>query len=84
MKQFFDIHQVPNLKKVTIAYLYLEHQLFVWYQWLCEDKKNTIISWSIFIEELIAYHDYFKSNSFFTQFINLKKKGLVIVHIQQC
>ena len=46
-------------------------------------KKNTIISWSIFTEELIAYHDDVKRNSFFTQLINLKKKGLVIKHIQQ-
>ena len=32
MEQFFDIHQVPNLQKVTIASLYLEPQQFVWYQ----------------------------------------------------
>ena len=69
-----DIHQVPNLQKVTIASLYLEPQRFVWYQWLCECKKNTIISWSIFTEELIAYHDDVKINSFFTQLINLWKK----------
>ena len=48
MQKFFDIHQVPNLQKVTIASLYLEPQQFVWYQWLCECKKNTIVSWSIF------------------------------------
>jgi hypothetical protein len=78
MEQFFDILQVANLQKVTIASLYLEPQQFVWYQWLCEHKKNTIISWSIFTEELIAYHDDVKSNSFFTQLINLRQKGLVI------
>ena len=55
----------------------------MWYQWLCECKKNTIISWSIFTEELIAYHDDVKSNSFFTQLINLRQKGPVIEHIQQ-
>ena len=36
MKQFFYLHQVPNLQKVTIASLYLEPEQFVWYQWLCE------------------------------------------------
>ena len=36
MEQFFDLHQVPNLQKVTIASLYLEPEKFVWYQWLCE------------------------------------------------
>ena len=55
----------------------------MWYQWLCECKKNTIISWSIFTEELLAYHDDVKSNSFFTQLINLGQKGPVIEHIQQ-
>ena len=47
MEQFFDLHQVPNLQKVAIASLYLELEQFVWYQWLCEHKKDTIISWSI-------------------------------------
>ena len=36
MKQFFDLHQVPNLQKVPIASLYLEPEQFVWYQWFCE------------------------------------------------
>ena len=40
MEQFFDLHQVPNLQKVTIASLYLEPEQFVWYQWLCEQKKG--------------------------------------------
>ena len=54
----------------------------MWYQWLCEWKKNTIITWSIFTEELITYYDDVKSNSF-TQFINIRKKGPLIEHIQQ-
>lgn len=74
---------MPNLQKVTIAHLYLEPQQFVWYQWLCERKKNIIVSWSIFTEKLIAYHDDVKTNSLFTQFINLRQKGLVLKHIQQ-
>ena len=32
MEKFFDIHEVPNLPKVTIASLYLEPQQFVWHQ----------------------------------------------------
>ena len=67
---------------VTIASLYLEPQQFVWYQWKCECKRNTIISWSIFTEELITYHDDVKINSFFTHLINLRRKGQVIEHIQ--
>ena len=45
-------------------------------------KKDTIISWSIFTEELISYHDD-KNNTFFSQLVNLKQKGLVAEHIQQ-
>jgi hypothetical protein len=75
MDQFFDIHQVPNLQKVTFASLYLEPQQFVWYQWLCEHKKKTIISWSIFTEELISYHDDVKSN---TQLINLRQRVQIL------
>jgi hypothetical protein len=36
MEQFFDLHQVPTLQKVTLASLYLEPDQFVWYQWICE------------------------------------------------
>ena len=82
MEKFFDLHHVPNLQKVTIASLYLELEQFVWYQWLCEQKNDTIISWSIFTEELISYHDD-KNNTFFSQLVNLKQKGLVAEHIQQ-
>lgn len=39
MEQFFDLHQVSTLQKVTIASLYLEPEQFVWYQWLCERKR---------------------------------------------
>jgi hypothetical protein len=48
MDQFFDLHQVPSFKKVTISSLYFKNDQFVWYQWFCERKKNYIISWSIF------------------------------------
>jgi hypothetical protein len=66
MEHFFYLYQVMTQKKVIIASLYLEPEKFVWNQWLCEHKKGSIISWSIFSEELIEYHDDSKSNSFFT------------------
>ena len=55
----------------------------MWYQWLFEGKKKTIISSSVFTKELITYHDNVKSYSFFTQLISLRKKGPIIEHIQQ-
>ena len=76
MEQFFDLHQVPTLQNVTIASLYLEPNQFVWYQWLY-DRKMTIISWSIFTEELIAHYGELNRNTFFNQLVNLKKKGSV-------
>ena len=83
MDHFFDLHQVPTSQKVTIASLYLEPEQVVWYQWLCEHKKGSIISWSIFTEELIAYHVDIKSNSIFTQLTHLRQKGPIMEHIQQ-
>ena len=50
LEQFFDLHEVPTLKKVNIASLYLEPGQFLWYQWICDRKNDSIISWYIFIE----------------------------------
>ena len=83
MEQFFDLHQVPTMQKLTISSLYLEPDQFVWYQWLCDCKKESIISWSIFIKELIAHCGDINSNTFFSQLVNLKKKGPVTEHIKQ-
>ena len=83
MEQFFDLHQVPTMQKVTISSLYLEPNQFVQYQWLCDRKKESIISWSIFTEELIAYYGDINSNTFFNQLVNLKQKGSLTDHIKQ-
>lgn len=40
------------------------------------------MSWSIFMEELISYHND-KNNIFFMQLLNLKQNGLVAKHINQ-
>jgi hypothetical protein len=73
MEKLFDLHQVPTLQKVTLASLYLENDQFVWYQWLCERKKDFIVSCSIFTNELIAHYGdiIIKSNTLFSQLINL-------------
>ena len=83
MEQFFDVHEVPTLQKVTIASLYLEPNQFVWYLWFCDHKKDSIISWSTFVEELIVYYGDINRNTFFIQLVNLKQKGLVTEHIKQ-
>ena len=48
MEQFFDLHYIPHTQKVHITFLYLEKNLFVWYQWLCSRKP--VVSWTIFTE----------------------------------
>jgi hypothetical protein len=83
MEQFFDVHQTPSLQKVLIASLCLENDQFVWYQWLCERKNKYIISWSIFIEESISHHGDIKSNTLFSQLINIRQKGPITKRIQQ-
>ena len=42
MEQYFDLHNVKNTQKVHIAYLYLEPNQFVWYQWIFSRKKNSL------------------------------------------
>jgi hypothetical protein len=83
IEQFFDLHQVPRLEKVTIASSYLENDQFVRYQWICERKKDSIISWSIFTNELIEHYGHIKINAFFIQLINLQQRGPITEHIQQ-
>jgi hypothetical protein len=80
MEQFFDLHNVPHTQKVGIASLYLEPNQFVWYRWLCSCKL--LITWTIFTEEMISYYEDTRSNTFFSQLINLKQKGSVTKHIE--
>jgi hypothetical protein len=63
--------------------LYLENDQFVWYQRLCQRKKNYIISWSIFTNELISHYGDIKRKTLFIQLINLLQKGPITEHIQQ-
>ena len=82
MEQLFDLHQVPTMQKVTIASLYLELDQFVWYQWICDHKKEFIICCSIFTEELISHYGDINIKTFFSQ-INIKQKGSITDHIKQ-
>ena len=66
MEQFFDLHQVPTLQKVTIASFYLEPNQFVWYHFIYDHKKDSIISCSIITEELIAHYGDINNNAFFS------------------
>jgi hypothetical protein len=80
MEQLFDLHNVPHTQKVRIASLYLEPNQFVWYRWLCSHKS--LVTWTIFMEEMIAHYEDTRSNTFFSQLINLKQKGSVTEHIE--
>jgi len=81
MEQFFDLNNVQNTQKVCIATLYLEENLFVWYQWLCSNKK--IVTWEIFTEEMTTHYEDTKSNTFFRQLIILQQKGSMMEHIEE-
>jgi gas vesicle protein len=70
MEQFFDLHNVPHTQKVRITSLYLEPNQFVWYLWLC--SRKSLVTWTIFMEEMIAHYEDTRSNTFFSQLINLK------------
>jgi hypothetical protein len=81
MEQFFDLHNVPHIEKVQIALLYLEPNQFVWYRWIYSHKS--VFTWTIFTEEMIAHYEDTRSNTFFSQLINLKQKGLVNENIKK-
>jgi hypothetical protein len=80
MEKLFDLHNVPQTQKVQFSSLYLEPNQFVWYRWLCSHKS--LVTWTIFMEEMIAHYEDTRSNTFFSQLINLKKKGSVAEHIE--
>ena len=40
MEQYFVLNNVQNTRKVCIATLHLEQNIFVWYQWLFNRKKK--------------------------------------------
>ena len=79
MEKYFDLHGVPLLKKVCIASSYLEQDQFLWYKWLCSHKP--LVTWSIFIEEIIAHYEDTNRNTFFRatsqQLEEKDKKGFV-------
>jgi hypothetical protein len=73
MEQFFDLHNVPHTQKVRISSLYLEPNQFVWYRWLC--SRKSLVTWTIFTEEMIAHYEDTRRNTFFSQLTNLKQKS---------
>jgi hypothetical protein len=81
MEQFFDLHNVPRTQKVQIASLYLEPNQFVWYRWLC--SRKSLITWTIFMGEMITHYEDTRSNTFFSQLINLKQKCSITEHIEK-
>ena len=72
---------MPHTQKVQIASLYLEPNQFVWYRWLCSHKS--LVTWTIFTEEMIVHYVDTRRNTFFSQLINLKQKGSVAEHIEK-
>ena len=58
----FDLHGAPLLQKVCIASSYLEPDQFLWYKGVCSSKQ--LVTWSIFMEEMIAHYEDTKSNTF--------------------
>jgi hypothetical protein len=80
MEKFFDLHDVPHTQKVRIVSLYLEPNQFVWYRWLFSCKS--LVTWTIFTEEMIAHYEDTRSNTFFSQLISIKQKGSVVEKIE--
>jgi len=71
MEQYFYLHHLLASQNVTITSLYLEQDQFVWYHWICERKKDSIASPSIFTKKLIEHYGDIKSNTLFIRWVNL-------------
>ena len=81
MDELFYLHQVSTVQKVIIASLYLDHDQFVWYQWFCNRKKDSIVSSFIIFDESIEYYGDINRNNLFIQLINLRQKVTNAKHI---
>jgi hypothetical protein len=68
---------VIQTQKVRITSLYSKPSQFVWYRWIF--SRKSLVTWTIFTEEMISHYDDTRSNTFFSQLINLK--GSVAEHI---
>jgi hypothetical protein len=44
--------------------------------------SQSLVTWTIFTKEMIAHYEDTRNNTFFSQLINLKKKGSVTEHIE--
>ena len=64
VEQYLDLHQTESLQNLNITSMFLEQDQHVWYQWLCERKKGSIIFWSIFTNKLITHYGDIKRNIF--------------------
>jgi hypothetical protein len=72
MEQLFDLHDVPYTQKGRIASLYFEPNQYVCYRWIF--YRKSLINWTIFMKEMIAYYEDTRRNTFLRQFINLRKR----------
>ena len=80
MEKYFPLHGISLLQKVRIASNYLEPDQFLWYKGICSCKP--LVTWSIFIEEMIAHYEDTKRNTLFSQLINLKQKFSMVEYIE--
>jgi len=80
MEKYFDLHDVQMSQKVCILSLSLELNKFLWYKGLCSHKP--LVTWLIFMEEMVAHYEDTKRNTFFGQLINLKEKSLMVEYIE--
>ena len=78
--EYFSLQDVQPSQKVHIASLYLEPNQFVWNRELYSHKP--LVTWSIFMKEMITHYEDTKRNTFLSQLINIKQKGSMMEHIE--
>eukprot|EP01018_Ginkgo_biloba_P016655 Gb_09968 [translate_table: standard] len=72
MEQYFNLHQVPADKKITLASLHMETKPFQWYQWMKKKWGGLSYRWDNFVDDIIAQYDNAWEADYFSQLTKIK------------
>ena len=74
-EQFFELHNIPTIKRVSLASFHLEEDAHLWYQLLCQEMIP--VSWDDFTEGLNSRYGPNQYLDFFAELTRLQQIGSV-------
>lgn len=75
MEQYFNLHQVPIDKKITLASLHMDTEPFQWYQWMKKKWGGLSYRWDNFMDDIIAQYDNVWEADYFSQLTKIRQIG---------